>query len=159
MRPLVLSLDAWLLPVDQRDPQQDVFARFRSDPAAHDIEALLQGACISIHPYDARTRGLTAEPVTLKLGDADVVIVEGVTALHTVSLVQQADLTIVVEAPDSVLQERFAGFYAWKGLGQSEIEKLQNERFVNEAASVAGEYCVADIRVNPFRRKESEQGV
>lgn len=154
MRPLVLALDAWLIPVAQRDPAADVFTRFRTDQASHDIDALLQGQSITIQPYDARSRGLAPEPVRMALDDADVVIVEGVTALHSGSLLQRADLRIVVEAPDAEIQQRFARFYAWKGLNRSETDKLYNGRFVDEANSVVVEYGAADFRVNPCRRKE-----
>ena len=154
MRPLVLALDAWLIPVAQRDPADDVFTRFRTDQASHDIDALLQGQSITIHPYDARSRGLAPEPVRMALDDADAVIVEGVTALHSGSLLQRADLRIVVEAPDAEIQQRFARFYAWKGLNRSETDKLYNGRFIDEANSVVVEYGAADFRVNPCRRKE-----
>ena len=112
-----------------------------------------------MHVYDAHTRGLSVDPVSMDLEDADVVIVEGVTAMHSASLARQADLKIVVEAPDTEVRQRFDRFYSWKGMEQADIEQLRNERFVKEAAAVVGEYCAADIRVNPFGRSESEQGV
>lgn len=158
LRTTIMTLDTWLVPVAERTPEMDVFARFRSAQASRDIEKILAGEEIVLPGYDAANRLAAASPVRLGREAADIVIVEGVTAFHESALCERAVCRILVETSADEHEARFKRFYEWKGLPAEEIKSLFTGRFAAESRAVKDEFGKADRRVQIQTSRQRVQG-
>ena len=144
---LIVRLDAWLIGLDQRRPGSCVMERYDCAAIQRDINSLLQGRPIYPPVYDARTRQRMGEassvPIQIVRG---VLIVEGVIALALPRLREKAALKIFVSVEDSTRWARLLSFYGdFKGVGQSEAERILRGREMEEAPFVRTTQVWADL--------------
>jgi len=145
---LSVALDNWLLPKQRRNPSQDVLARFQIQHIETDLQRLFRGEDIYLRKYDQFLREGTDTVVHYRLGDATIVIIDGVVALAAASLRSMADLKIFCSIDSTLLAKRVTRFYLWKGLDQYAIEELLKERQRSEYDIIKENDQYADIIVN-----------
>ncbi len=133
----ILSLDAWIISLDQRKPNANVMERYETDAAQAAVGDLLRGQTVVIPAYDAiARRRLGSRARYLKLA-AQFLLVEGVIALASADLRQASTLSIFVDVADDERHRRFLKFYQdEKGLSPSEAQELWHERELDEAGFV-----------------------
>jgi len=144
---LIVGLDAWLMGLDQRRPESCVMERYDCAPIQRDINLLLQGRPIYPPVYDARTRRRVSEsssvPIQIVQG---VLIVEGGIALALPRLREKAALKVFVSVEDSTRWTRLLSFYCdFKGVGQSEAERILHQREMEEVPFVRATQVWANL--------------
>lgn len=127
----IMHLDHWIKPTHLRSENENVFTRFRLDEMEEDLQSYMEGEIISIPKYDRLSRSHKGH-VSYGLGQADVLIIEGVPALACKAVSEKANVKIFCDMNEEIYQERFYARYIWKGLPEDEIEKLFEERKQDE---------------------------
>ena len=107
------------------------------------IRALRAGETVRAPGYDAATRNAT-RAVTYNPAGRHVIVLEGVFAGHH-RVRSMLDFAIFVAAPEGLQRERFANFYRWKGLNQTAVEVLWDERARDEWPAVDAQRASADF--------------
>ena len=148
---LVIHLDDWLLPTDQRTAEMGVLERYRIDRLVDDIERILDGERVDLPGYSAATRRAGAG-VTYQIGKAAAVIIEGVVALSHPRLRAMSDTTVFLEVDRKLLEARIRSFYRWKGLDESAIDALLEKRWKDEYSLLEEHGKRADIVIKPETR-------
>lgn len=141
---LLVSLDDWILPKSERQAEVDVFHNFQLPKLERDVEAILHGQEVVASGY-ARHPLRTAQSVSYRLADHDVVILEGIVGLATAHLRNLADLKVFKQISDADLRARFETFYQWKGYSPEAIEKLYAERKRTEYDLIEKDEQYADL--------------
>jgi len=142
----VLSLDNWLLGVNDRKEIMTVRERYKYDEVGRDIKRLINGEGIPLKVYDSYSRAIIGEE-SFSLNDSKCLIVEGVPALDIDSLRDIANLKAYIEIDEDVRKNRFFSFYQWKDLSDKEIENLYQVRLEDEVPFIEESEKYADIIV------------
>lgn len=140
---LHVRLDDWIVPKADRVPNSTAEARNRVDSMPALIRALRAGESVRAPGYDAATRN-AARAVTYNPAGRHVIVLEGVFAGHR-SIRSMLDFAIFVAAPEGLQRERFANFYRWKGLNETAVEVLWDERARDEWPAVDAQRDSADF--------------
>jgi len=140
---LHVRLDDWIVPELERGLNSPAKSRHRIDAMPGVIEALRTGRKVQAPGYDAATRG-PGQPVIYDPAGYSVIVVDGNLAGHR-SIRPMLDLSIFVDAPDALLQARFAAFYRWKGLKENELELLWRDRMADEWPIIDAQRNSADL--------------
>ena len=148
-RVMIISLDDWILPKDERKREFNVFERFQIGKINKNIAEILGGEKISISKYDSLTRGREEEDRSYKNEDVDIIIIEGVVALSSGVIRDKADISIFCEIDEEVLLRRIIAYNAWRGLDEDEVREIIEQRKEDEYRIIAGDKRHADIVIPP----------
>ncbi len=131
-----IKLDDWILPKAQRREKDEVFYNFQIKKLESDLQKILGGEKVEINSYRPHPR---QEPKnkTYHYQAQDVIIIEGVVALSSESLLSRSDYSLFLDIDEKVLKERFVAYYRWKGFEPDEIEDLWLNRLENEYRIIA----------------------
>ena len=145
----VLSLDNWLISVNERTENMTVRERYTYDEIASDVERLLKGEKILINIYDPYSRNIMGRQ-TLSIGSAKCLIIDGIPALDIDFLRKMSDAKVFVDIDEIVREERFYSFYRWKDLPDETIECLYRKRLHDEVPYIreSGKYADILVEVN-----------
>jgi histidinol-phosphate phosphatase family protein len=141
-----ISLDNWLISVNERTENMTVRERYIYDEIASDVERLLKGEAILLSIYDPYSRSVVGRR-TLSIGSAKCLIIDGIPALDIDFLREVSDVKIYVEIDEIVREERFFSFYRWKELPDETIELLYRKRLHDEVPYIRESRKYADILV------------
>lgn len=141
---LTVKADDWIMPAHNRSGNESVWERCRLDTFEKDMHRLFNAEPIAVQRYDSRSRRLKEE-IIYTYSHQDVVILEGVTLLHSSSLRNLADVAVFVDMDEPTRKERFIKFYEWKGLSAKEIDLLYTERLADEFKNIQQTAEWADI--------------
>jgi histidinol-phosphate phosphatase family protein len=126
-----LSLDNWLVGIDERSDNMNVRERYRYDDIGQDVMRLVRGEKISLNNYDPYQR-TTSTGGSFSLDGFSCLIIEGVPALDIESLRSLCSLRIYTNISEDVRKKRFFSFYRWKNIPEEEIVILYQSRRVDE---------------------------
>lgn len=141
----VLSMDSWIVDVDQRPKNSSVHERYERARIIHDVRNILNGQQVVIPKYDLKSRKRLLEDGELIQVKSGYLILEGVLALSYDELRHMAALSIYIEVDDSLRQKRFESFYRSKGLSCKEVEEVFCEREAEEVPTVKNTRRHADL--------------
>jgi uridine kinase len=120
-----VAMDDWIVPHADRPSDSTARQRYPIEAISVSIEAILAGETVQAPGYDPRTRQRTSAPVEYALGDAEVLIVDGVLALD---LPGDDALAVHVCAPsEEERRTRVAKVYADKGFTEQQTAALLAE--------------------------------
>lgn len=131
-----ISLDDWILSIEKRKSNMNVYHRFQSDKLESDFEKLLNGEKIFINTYDYLSRKHNQEQKEVRMNAEGVIIIDGVISLGINVLRNNADIKIFVEADEEIRKKRFFEFYYMKGLDRAQITELYENRIIDEVRLV-----------------------
>jgi histidinol-phosphate phosphatase family protein len=142
----VISLDNWLISVNERTENMTVRERYHYDEIASDVERLLAGEKILINTYDPYSRSVVGRR-PISMGSAQCLIIDGIPALDIVFIRKMSDIKIYVDVDEIVREARFFSFYRWKDLPDETIERLYRKRLHDEVLYIRESGRYADILV------------
>lgn len=140
----LVHLDYWIKPAHLRKQDEDVFTRFRLDEMEEDLQSFLEGEIVSIPKYDRLTRTHKGH-VSIGKGLSEIIIIEGVPALACKPIMDAASVRIFCDIDEELYKDRFYARYIWKGLPETEIERLFEERRKDERGLIDQLSSKADI--------------
>ena len=144
---LHVRLDNWIVPADRRGPGCSAEARNRVDAMPDLVRALRAGTCVRAPGYDAAARG-SGEAITYDPSGQSVIVLDGIFAAHP-SIRKMLNFVVFAAVPLELQRERFLAFYRWKGLDESAIDLLWNERTADEWPAVDAQRDSADFVITP----------
>jgi len=145
---LIVLLDNWLIPLSERNEEDNVYTRFQIEKASDDIRKILSGESVSVKKYEPLLRSNSDERVEYNASGYDVIIVEGVTALSYEKTRKMYALKIFMRIPDNLFMKRVFSIYLWKGLNNEEIKSIIEKRGADEYSLIAKEERFADLIIN-----------
>lgn len=128
----LIHLEDWIIPVDERTKDMNVYDRFNYQKLTNDFEKLLAGGEVKFHAYDEITRSTEKVTHSYKLIEEGVVIIDGVITLGLDVIYDASDETVFVEIKEKERYERIKQTYMEKGLNDDEINDLYIERLEDE---------------------------
>src|SRR5689334_19593889 len=140
---LLVRLDGWIQPADERRPQDGAEVRNRVDRLPAIVSALRQRQAVTAPGYDPLRR-VAGPPVTYDPAGRRLILIEGVFAAHP-SVRSMIDLAAFIEAPEAVQRRRFAALYRWKGFDAAATEELWRARVADEWAAVDAQRTACDL--------------
>jgi D,D-heptose 1,7-bisphosphate phosphatase len=144
---LVVGLDNWLIPEEQRTDEMDVYARFQLGSIERDVKKLIAGETIIVNTYANHPERETV-PLVYMLKETDVVIIEGVVALSSAIIRDMADLRLFTSLPPVLFEARIYEYYTWRGKTAAEIRVLVEKRKDDEYQLIEKESNLADMIIN-----------
>ena len=121
----IITLDSWIVPVDERPFKSLVTNRFDLNAARQAVDLLLRKRIAEIPIYDPILRGSSCKPNTqITIENKTILIVEGVVALCDDSLLARSNLKIFVDVNDRLRIKRLIKFYR-------DIKKLRRDVYKN----------------------------
>ena len=142
----VLSLDSWLIGINERKDNMTIRQRYRYDEICRDIIKLIKHEEISKKIYDPYSRSII-NGGRLTLNSSGCLIIDGVPALDIKDLREMSNYKIYIEVDEDIRKKRFFNFYRWKDLHDEEIECLYQKRLIDEVPFVEESKQYADIVV------------
>jgi len=147
-RVLVVELDNWLIPEEQRTADMDVYARYQLSSIEADMRKLFAGEAISVNTYVDHPERVTV-PHVYTVKETDIVIIEGVVALSSGVIREMANLRLFTSLPPALLESRINEYYTWRGKTAAEIQDLVEKRKDDEYQLIEKESNLADMIINP----------
>lgn len=124
---LKIELDDWILPKSKRKKDHDVLHNFQHEKMVSDLIKILKGGAISTDGY-ARHPKRNAIPKTYRYNLEDIIIIEGVIALSSATILEVSDLKIFKKIEEAEHKKRVYSHLKWKGYHQNDINTLWAER-------------------------------
>jgi histidinol-phosphate phosphatase family protein len=132
----VISTDAWLFSEQDRVSGEGVLNRHNID-ALRTIISKLQNrkATISLNTpfYQKSSRQNISDVMYYEIGQEDIVIFEGVIALHLAAMFQERN-RIFVDIDESVRKQRVIEEYLMRGFSEQDAINIYNERLEEEVS-------------------------
>jgi uridine kinase len=148
----VLSLDGWLKPTSRRDEGTGVLDRYDMEAAARQLGELAnatQRTEFNEPVYDRATRGLAARPERHSVGADDVLIVEGVPAVHLPTLTTASrTLRLYIDTSEKTRLQRLKGDYAWRGYSDEKVDDILESRAQDETVVISQSAGNADYVID-----------
>jgi len=144
---LYVRLDDWILPRDKRRRGEGVLDNFQIDKLSREVQRILEGETIHIHPY-AALPGRQQPPRSYQWKGEDIVLLEGVVALSNDRLRALAQLKAYLEIDENQRRERFIEYYRWRGYEERTIESLYQRRLREEYPIIEESKKYADLRLS-----------
>jgi D,D-heptose 1,7-bisphosphate phosphatase len=144
----IISLDNWLLGIDERKGDESVRERFQYQKISHAITRLQHGETIFPPVYDPKTRMILKKKNDkgISIKEHGVGIIDGVVALDIKELRDLSDFTIYVETDDVVRKKRLKEFYREdKKCSAIETEQIIKSREIDEVGIIRETKKYADI--------------
>ena len=145
---LTISLDHWILPLENRNQTMTVKDRFQYDQISKDISILIDEGEILIFPYEPLTRSTSKKKIHVSIKDAQVIFFDGVIALDHPYINTISTLKIYIEIDEGIREKRFIDFYKTKNMADSDIQILYEKRIQDEAEIVMKSKNKADLIIN-----------
>ena len=142
----VLSLDNWLVSVNDRTEHMTVRQRYKYDEIVRDTGRLINQGKILMKRYDSYSRNIINEEY-FPLDKARCLIIDGVPALDIDVLREISNIKVYVKVDENIRKERIFSFYRWKDLPDEEIEHLYQKRLIDEVIFIEDSGKYADIVV------------
>jgi len=142
----VLSLDSWLIGINERKDNMTIRQRYKYDEICRDIIKLIKHEEISKKIYDPYSRSII-NGGRLTLNSSGCLIIDGVPALDIKDLREMSNYKIYIEVDEDIRKKRFFNFYRWKDLHDEEIECLYQKRLIDEVPFIEESKQYADIVV------------
>ena len=144
---IVVSLDNWLLGLDERKGNETVRERFQYKKISEAITQIKNGNKVYTPIYDPKTRLIVSQkslnPIYINEG---ICIVEGVVALDIKELRNISDFNIFVDVDDDARKKRLRQFYIdYKKCSVDESEKLIKARELEEVSTIKKTMNYADV--------------
>ncbi|MCK4490980.1 MAG: HAD-IIIA family hydrolase, partial [Candidatus Altiarchaeales archaeon] len=148
---IIISLDNWLLGVNERKGNETVRERFRYQDIVEAAARIVEGVKVYPSIYDARTRLIirekSPEPLYIEEG---VCIVDGVVALDIEGLRNISDFNIFVDVDDDIRKKRLIEFYTiYKKCSLEDTEKIVEHRELEEVPIIKKTKVYADVIYKP----------
>ena len=140
----VISLDNWLVGVDERTDHMTVRERYKYDEIENDMRRLLNQENILLKTYDAYSRSIASEE-SFSFNNSKCLIIDGVSALDITGLRNISGIKVYVDIDENVRKKRFFSFYKWKDLPEEQIEYLYFKRLSDEVPFIRESRKYADI--------------
>ena len=141
---LMIDMDDWIIPAGKRKKSQDVIDRFRVDQFEKDLNDILEGKTIELKKYDPLSRKNDGTK-TYSLKGSHAAIITGGPALNSSVVNRIAGFKIFMEIRKDTYKERFYKFYRWKKLDEENINKLYNQRLIDELPIILSMKDRADL--------------
>ena len=144
---VTVSLDNWLLGIDERKGDETVRERFKYKDIVEAITRIMNSDMVYTSIYDPKTRLIVCEkgpePLYIEQG---ICMVDGVVALDIDELREQADFNIFTDVRDSTRIKRLVAFYnKYKNCSMGNTRKIITSREVDEVSIVKRTQIYADI--------------
>jgi histidinol-phosphate phosphatase family protein len=129
---LHICLDDWIMPCAMHPAATAMQPEERGRPELYPslLADLLSGETVVVLGHESASRD-DQEPSGCRLTSHKVLILDGSFACHP-SIRPQLDLSVFVDAPESVLHDRFATFYRWQGFPDKDICQSWGKRRMEE---------------------------
>ena len=127
----ILSLDNWIVALDDRTDKMTVRERYKYDVILRDITRLINGENILLKKYESYSRKIVDEKY-FSLDGSRCLVIDGVPALNIEGLRNISKIKVYIEVNEDIRRERFFSFYRWKGLPDKVIEHLYQKRLNDE---------------------------
>ena len=142
----VLSLDNWIVGVNERTDNMTVRERYKYDEIERDVSNLIKQKKILLKRYDPYSRS-TVNEEPFSLDGSICLIVDGAPALDIEGLRNISDIRVYIDIDEDIRKERFFSFYKWKDLSDEEIEELYLKRLLDEVLFIQESRKYANIIV------------
>ena len=131
---IIISLDNWLLGVNERRGNENVRGRYNYQKIVENIDIIIKGGTIYPPIYDPKSRLITRKKSNDGLSiHKGVCIIDGVVALDIEGLRNISDYNIFVDIEDEIRKKRLLEFYTdFKGCTLEESEDIICSREFDE---------------------------
>ena len=155
---MIISLDSWLLGLDERKGDETVRERFPYKKISEAITRIKAGNKVYAPIYDPKTRLIVSKkslnPIYI---DEGVCIVDGVVALDIEELRNISDFNIFVDINDNIRKKRLRVFYTdYKKCSLEETEKIVEPRELEEVPIIKKTEIYADVIYEPVESEIDE---
>jgi len=145
----IVSLDNWLVDLDNRKAGDTVRERFNYKLIIKSIRDLIEGLEIKVPTYDSKTRKIVGKKSKLLIRNDCIVLVDGVVSLDITELRNLSDLNIFVDIDNHLRKERLLNFYSeYKKLDRNSSMKIIQERETEEVLTIKNNIKYADVVYN-----------
>ena len=148
LKVIMIDLDNWILPADQRDHCKNVYDRFRINDIVNDMQKILGGQKIVLYSYPNHPER-KPQPLEYMVNNEDIIIIEGIVALSKEELRNMSDLKIFMKTDEHTFKTRIKEYYYWRGKNDNEIKLLLEKRSKDEYKLIEKESKFADFVINP----------
>lgn len=124
---LRIELDNWIIPHSKRNKHHDVMLNFQHEKLVSDLVKILKGGAITTEGY-ARHPKRNPIPKTYRYNLEDIIIIEGVIALKSDTILEVSDLKIFKKIKASEHKKRVYAYLKWKGYIEKDIDNIWAER-------------------------------
>lgn len=138
-----MPLDQWILPKTERKAVEDVAHTYQLDDMAASLADFVNGEAIQLPGYSDHPERMSFA-IHARWSGEPIVFVEGVPALLDERIRNLIHYSIWVEVDEDTRKERFENYYRWKGMPDSEIEDLYEQRKRGEYEIIAQGRTFAD---------------
>ena len=142
----VISLDNWIIDLEQRTEKMTVKERYKYEEIAKDIHEFVNHGAIFVRDYDTLNRKSCGSR-RLALDGSECLIIEGIPALDIEEVRNVSQYKIYVEVDEVLRRRRFLSFYRWKGLSDREIWRLYADRLEDEVQIISESKNFAEVVV------------
>jgi uridine kinase len=151
----IISLDNWLLGLDERDGTETIRERYQYNQICEDIKKIKKGQKIHTRTYDPKTRKIIKNDVTnsfnLKYGE--IGIIDGIVSLDIKELRNISDFKIYVDIDDDARKSRLIDFYVnYKGYTLEETKNIIEPRESEEVRKIRRTKKYADCEYSSVIR-------
>jgi len=149
---VLISLDNWLLGVDQRTGAETVRERFRYSAIAEAVALLREGIEVFPPVYDPQTRRVVSQrgDHSLVIPEHGMGIVDGVVALDIAPVRMLSDVCVFIDVADAVRRSRLIDFYTrFKDCSLQEATRIIEEREAEEIPIIKASKKYADVIYHP----------
>jgi len=136
--PHVISMDGWLLPIENRNEGVGVMNRYNMVEIRKFVETFLGSFTrqnFNVPVYD-RLNHSSYNYDSISLGSNDVVILEGIPALADEFLCSNANVRIYVDVDDLERNKRLLKDYAWRNEKKNIVKQRLASRMLDEIPEV-----------------------
>lgn len=147
---IIISLDNWLLGVDERDGTETVRERFQYKKITEDLTKLKNGEKIYSRVYHPKSRKIIRDKSikSLKIESGGIGIIDGIVALDIKELRELSDYKIYVEIDDKIRKKRLIDFYVnYKNYSLNEAKKIIEPREKEEVIMIKKTKKYADFKM------------
>lgn len=132
---VIVPLDNWLRSEAERG--EGVMERYDTSALETALEQLIDRRCPVASPrYDPLKRQSLPGPELITVDLGDVIIVDGIPSLLSERLVARSALRVFIECDETERRRRFIQEYSWRGIRETDIERLYETRCQDEAPLV-----------------------
>ncbi|MFC1917399.1 HAD-IIIA family hydrolase [Chloroflexota bacterium] len=143
---LIVSLDNWLLGINERRGGVMVRERFQYQKIAEVIGRIKEGEKVVAPLYDPKTRSIISKQAQKLYLDEGVIIADGVVALDIEALRSIADFMVFVDIDDEIRKEKLKHFYIdYKKCSPEETKVIIESREVEEVPTIKKTMDYADV--------------
>jgi D-glycero-D-manno-heptose 1,7-bisphosphate phosphatase len=147
---IVVSLDNWILDLNERKGDETVRERFLYKQISEAIALIKEGNRVYAPIYDPKTRSVISKKSSTPISiDTGICIVDGVVALDIEELRKISDFKIFVDVSNNIRKSRLKKFYIkYKKCSLYETKDIIKSRELEEVPTIKKTKKYADILYN-----------